>query len=270
MALFGIVFGACLILLFLMAPAGRSRGKNPFFGVKWFAHRGLHGAGVSENSRAAFQLAMEKRYGIELDVHLTKDGQLAVFHDDSLMRLCSVPLVPEECTLQELKAHLLPDGQRIPSFPEVLEQVRGNVPLIVEIKSPRIGKTEVARRTWEALESYQGQYLVQSFDPFQLRWFKRNKPQVIRGQLAQKVRIEGPFRMKHLPEWLAGNLLFNRISSPDYVAYRQEDTKKLCFRLMQSHFHAPLAVWTVKTEAEAQHNQTICHVQIFEGFQPHQ
>lgn len=270
MALFFIVSGGCLLWFFLIGTAFGRRNGHPFFGEKWFAHRGLHGNGVSENSMAAFQAAVNEGYGIELDVHLTQDGQLAVFHDDSLMRLCGVPLVPEACTLQELQAQALPDGQRIPSLEDVLALVQDRAPLIVEIKSPCIGRTAVAKRTGEVLAGYSGRYMVQSFDPFQLRWFKRNKGEVIRGQLAQKVRPEGPFRLKHIPQLLAGNLLFNRISSPDYVAYRQEDTKKICFRLLKYLFHAPLAVWTVKTETEAQHNKSICHAQIFEDFHPHQ
>lgn len=270
MAIVLIIMAMAAGYAWLIWPARRSRGMNSFFGTTWIAHRGLHGGGISENSMAAFEAAVEKGYGIELDVHLTKDGQLAVFHDDTLERMCGSKENVNELTLPEIQAHLLPDGQKIPSLEEVFGMVQGRVPVVVEIKSHRIGDCAVAERTWQTLKAYSGPYLVQSFDAFLMRWFKKHAGQVIRGQLAQKVRPKGKFRLQEAAGWLAGNMLIHRISSPDYVAYRMEDTGKLCYRLMRCVCRPGLAVWTVRSEAEAEKMKKVCHVQIFEGFQPHQ
>lgn len=254
--------------LLLMLPAFPKRGCAAFYGKKHFAHRGLHDENVCENSMQAFRMAVQAGYGIELDVHLTKDGQLCVFHDDTLKRLCGREEAVREMTMDELQKILLPDGQMIPSFEEVLELIQGQVPLIVEIKSPEIGNCAVSERLWQCLKDYRGDYLVQSFDPFQLRWFKKHAPRVIRGQLAQKGRFKGPFRLRHIPGLMAGNLLINRISAPDYIAYRQEDTKKCCYRMMRRVYRPGLAVWTVRSETEEKKMQGLCDAIIFENFHP--
>lgn len=265
-----IVTAACVLCvwLVLMMPAFPKRGWAAFYGKKYFAHRGLHDENVCENSMQAFRLAVQAGCGIELDVHMTQDGQLCVFHDDTLKRLCGREEAIRDMTMEALRLVPLPDGQTIPALEEVLEWVRGRVPLIVEIKSPEIGNCAVSEKLWQCLENYGGDYLVQSFDPFQLRWFKKHAPRVIRGQLAQKCRYEGPFRFRYLLQMMAGNLLFNRISAPDYIAYRQEDTKKCCYRMMRRVYRPGLAVWTVRSAAEAEKMKEISDAIIFESFRP--
>lgn len=257
----------CLYLL-LLSPALSKRGKEALFGSRWYAHRGLHDGNLCENTLRAFEKAAKSGYGIELDVRLTKDDQLIVFHDDTLKRLCSREEAIRDMTLEQVKQVQLPDGQEIPALKEVLQLVNGSVPMLVEIKSHRIGDCKVSERLYELLKEYCCPYTVQSFDPFQLRWFKKHAPDVIRGQLAQKARLKKPFRLNYLPQLMAGQLLFNRISVPDYVAYRQEDTKRFCYRMMRRVYRTGLAVWTVRSEAEAEKMKDICDVIIFENFCP--
>ena len=135
-----IILGSLLLILciyiFLISPSWSAGRAFDFFEKnRYFAHRGLHGDGIPENSLAAFRRACEAGYGIELDVHLTADEKLVVFHDDTLTRMCGTDGTPEEKTLAELQElSLAGTDERIPSFDEVLALVSGRVPLIVELK----------------------------------------------------------------------------------------------------------------------------------------
>ena len=122
------------LILFLIAPACGKRRAEHIRGAK-YAHRGLHNAQVSENTLAAFERACQAGYGIELDVQLSRDGHVVVFHDDDLRRMTGDPRRVDEVDLSELQSLPLPDGSRIPAFAEVLACVAGRAPLLVEIKN---------------------------------------------------------------------------------------------------------------------------------------
>ena len=83
-------YALLLLALFLLWPGHPSREKAAPFAGRNYAHRGLHSRdkSVPENSLAAFRLAAEAGYGIELDIQLSKDGEVVVFHDDTLDRVC--------------------------------------------------------------------------------------------------------------------------------------------------------------------------------------
>lgn len=267
-----VIFAAavCCVLLYfwLMMPARRSAGKNVFFGKRYFAHRGLHGNGICENSMDAFRNAAQAGLGIELDVRLTKDDYPVVFHDDDLKRLCGRDGRIRKMMWEEIQHISLPDGRKIPLFSQVLDEVAGKVPLLVEIKSHRIGDTLVSAKTLEALEGYQGAFAVQSFDPFQLRYFRKHAEKIIRGQLARKCPRGMRFSLGKIMQILAGNLVFHRISVPDYVAYQHTDTTKMCCRMMHKVFKAPLAVWTVCSREEEAKVKGISDAIIFEAYLP--
>ena len=269
MAVF-IAAAVCCVLLYFcfMMPSFRYRGAKPFCGKRYYAHRGLHGNGVCENSMEAFRLAMESGYGIELDVRLTKDDRLIVFHDDTPERLCGEKRCVRAMRLEEIQKLSLPDGQKIPLFGDVLSLVQGRVPLMVEIKSHKMGDTRVAAKTWEALKEYQGEYMVQSFDPFQLRYFRKTAKHVVRGQLARRCPKGNGFSVSRLVQMMAGNLMFNRLSVPDYVAYQHTDTQKSCYQIMRHVYRAPLAVWTVRSVQDVEKVKDICDVIIFENDLP--
>ena len=126
------------LLLFLIAPHRPEPEKvKPFFGMN-IAHRGLYTAdqSIPENSIAAFSNACENGYGMELDVQLSADGQVVVFHDDDLNRMCGVDSRVNALTFKELKKlSLKGSDQHIPLFSDVLETVNGKTPLIVELKT---------------------------------------------------------------------------------------------------------------------------------------
>lgn len=258
--------------LFLIAPNIRRRKMrvDPVF-FRPYAHRGLHDAekGIMENSLPAFSLAAEKGYGIELDVHLSRDGKLVVHHDASLLRLCGADAQIEEMTLAEIRGYRLGETQeRIPTLTEVLSLVRGRVPLMVEIKSRRMGDT-AARALMKQMEAYRGPWCVEAFDPLQLRWFKRNAPQVLRGQLAYDPAQAKTGGEKRGPvHFLAAHLVFNFLSRPDFVAYGHETDGNFSFRVMRCLFRPLLAAWTVRSIDDFKGLQAMYDLQIFEAFEP--
>ena len=170
MAIVMILLALAGLYLFLIAPSREKPDDSHLRG--WlYAHRGLHddNVNVPENSMAAFRLAVEKGYGMELDVQLTKDNQLVVHHDGSLKRVCGVDRLIREVDFADLP--LLPDGSRIPLLKEVLAMVDGRVPIIVEIKHYG-GAARVAKAAHEVLKGYQGAYCVESFDPTAMNWYR--------------------------------------------------------------------------------------------------
>ena len=259
-----------LILLYLLAI--RCRHSNP--GVKnlqcWsYAHRGLHGDGVPENSMAAFRAALEGGYGIELDVHLLKDGNLAVMHDSLLNRTTGRAGRLEDLTTEQLADYPLEGtGETIPEFMDVLTLFQGKAPLIVELKPTDGNHAALAEAACKMLDTYQGVYCVESFDPKCVAWLKRNRPNVIRGQLSEnflKSRNDLPDLLRFA---LTHNLL-NFLTVPDFIAYNyahRKDTPSnfLCRKLWK----AQGVSWTLRSQEEYDTAVAEGWLPIFEGFLP--
>ena len=208
-------------LVFLVAPGRASKKDKKPFMYKNFAHRGLHKKDktVPENSLAAFERASSYGYGIELDVQLSKDGQVVVFHDDTLNRVCGVDSRVDEKTYDELsKISLCGTTQTIPLFSEVLKTVRGRGPLIVELKNGKRNE-ELCEKTYALLEKYSGEYCIESFNPFIVRWFKKNAPEVIRGQLANPPKDYNG-EVGPITAVILGNCLLNFLSRPQFIAHK--------------------------------------------------
>ena len=208
--------------LYLLAPGSATRRQRaPFIGVN-YAHRGLHSRdrSVPENSLAAFRLAARAGYGIELDVQLSKDGQVVVFHDADLKRVCGVDGRVDELTLAELQQlRLCGTEERIPLFSEVLGAIRGAGPLIVELKNGRRNR-ELCEKTYRLLEGYRGDVCIESFNPFIVAWFRFHAPDLIRGQLAAPY---GDYRRDKVPvlrSFLLSRNLYNSIARPQFIAYQ--------------------------------------------------
>jgi glycerophosphoryl diester phosphodiesterase len=147
-----------------------------------FAHRGLHGTGVPENSLAAFRAALETGAGMECDVRLSGDGQVMVFHDHDLRRLCASALAVESTPAAILAGQRLFDsGEHIPRFRELLDLVAGLVPLLVEVKCRGGNATQLTRAVANELKAYPGPVGVMSFEPSVGRWLARHAPHIRRG-----------------------------------------------------------------------------------------
>ena len=222
---FGLFLGAAaaVALPVLLSAPGRvsKEQKAPFLGWN-FAHRGLHRAdrSVPENSLEAFRLAGEAGYGAELDVQLSKDGQVVVFHDDTLDRVCSVHGRVDAFTYEELRQmSLCGTEQHIPLFSRVLEVFGGRGPLIVELKTgPR--NRELCEKTLALLETYRGDVCIESFDPRIVAWFRRHAPRLLRGQLAAPMEEYTKDGRGKAQAFLLSRCLLNILSRPQFIAYK--------------------------------------------------
>lgn len=243
-----ILISAFLLLLWLTIPDfGRRKACLEFARVP-YAHRGLWdmNQGIPENSLPAFARAAEYGCAIELDVHLTADGRLVVFHDDTLLRMCQLDRRVEELDYETIaRCRLLGTDCRIPLLSEVLELVDGRVPLLIEMKLP--GRDlSLCPALADLLEQYSGAYMVESFQPFGLRWFRKNRPEILRGQLSAKYAFSEP--PAFLLKVASTQLLLNWISRPDFIAYNYRHYGSLGTILQACLFRTPFWVWTVCSE----------------------
>lgn len=218
----GLVLASVSALpLCLIAPGKSSkRQKAPFMGRN-FAHRGLHSRdrSIPENSLAAFKLAAEAGYGVELDVQLSKDGHVVVFHDDNLERVCGGCKRVDELELSELKTlSLCGTKETIPLFSEVLSVIAGRCPIICELKNGRRNR-ELCEKTYAIISEYSGDICIESFNPIIVGWFRMHAKDILRGQLA--CRIKDYNGEVELPKaFLLSNVLFNFVSRPQFIAYK--------------------------------------------------
>lgn len=260
----GFLSLAYLALIFLTSPAGRVHPDREVLKGTYIAHRGLHNAkeAIPENSLLSFQKAIEKNLPIEIDIHLTKDGQIVVFHDENTERMCGVNGKIEEMTLDEIKnLSLLETSEKIPTLQEVLSLVRGQVFLLIEFKVVNKNTEKLCKKANEILTEYKGKYLVQSFYPQVLSWYKKYRKDICRGQLSAK------FLKESLAKRLLGLQLLNFIGRPDFVSFKQKDASSLMFRFVKWQ-GAEHAGWTFRTKDELEQNKNFFHAWIFEGFDP--
>lgn len=259
-----------LAVLYLMAIMPRIFHKPDLhlFDGRLFAHRGLHdnNSEAPENSLAAFAKAVEAGFGIELDVHVTKDGIPVVFHDFSLKRMCGIEGILEEHTYEELNRLVLADSkQRIPTLTSVLELVNGRVPLIVEIKSEKADISECVLID-EVLRKYGGRYCIESFNPCVLLWYRLHHNDIARGQLSSNFRIEGTAKGP-LYVFLT-HLLLNFITKPDFIAYNHRFSREPSRCICKSLYRCKAAAWTVKSAEELERLESHYDVFIFDSFIP--
>lgn len=256
-----------LFILYLLLIAPTKDEDIDKYKNTLFAHRGLHGDGRAENSMSAFRAALERGYGIELDVRLSSDGELVVFHDDTLERVCGVEGRVDAYTADELsKMSLSGTEDGVPRFSEVLSLVAGRVPLLVEIKEDA-GKYGVSDKTVEALKSYEGGYIIESFNPLSLGNTAKKLPNVPRGILSQNYYKNEKYRKPLY--FLLRCLLFNRICKPSFIAYDHEDYKCVSLRLARRLFGAATFAWTVRSpEEEAAAREHGFDSVIFENYEP--
>jgi glycerophosphoryl diester phosphodiesterase len=208
-----------------------------------FAHRGLHGPGRVENSRAAFAAAIEHGHGIELDVRISGCSHAIVFHDATLDRLCGRPGLVSGLDQAALAGTRFVDSEEtIPTLDDVLALVAGNVPLLIEIKAEAKSRAMLCRAVAAALEGYDGPAAIMSFDPLVARWFAKAAPGRVRGLV---VTEEGKKNFRGLLE----RRLARIIARPDFLAYDIRDLPS-AFAARARAQGLALLTWTVRTEAQ--------------------
>ena len=227
-----------------------------------YAHRGLHGNGVPENSLRAFELACENGYGIELDVQLSHDGTVMVFHDYTLIRMTGVDKKLCELDADELCALSLGGTeQRIPTFTEVLALVDGRVPILVELKGENLD-TALCPKVADILREYKGDYCIESFNPLLIKDMKKHLPESYRGLLYTNVCRDK--KKKTLLNIVISGMMLNFLARPDFIAYNKLDRDSFFVKLTTNFYHAPKFVWTVKNDEELETAHRLGEFPIFE------
>ena len=267
---------AALILLFILADlyvlALQGRRDHPLWPVlraQRFAHRGYHDKPqIPENSLPAFRRAIKHGWGAELDVHLLKDGTLAVFHDSDLFRCTGVHGRIEELTLAELKAlRLEGTDEQVPLFDEVLALFEDAAPLIIELKSANGNHYALTKAVCERLDTYRGDFCIESFDPFCVLDVKKLRPGICRGQLSMDFGKD-PSGLPFYKRVIASNMLLNFLTRPDFIAYRFEDRKTLAPALCRRFWGIQEVSWTLRTKKDLQAAEQAGAIGIFERFDP--
>ena len=233
---------------------------------KLIAHRGLHSNNgrVPENSLEAFNMAIQHDFAIEFDVRLTSDGKLIVFHDKNLKRITGTDMIVEDCTLKSLKELKLGNTNfTIPTLQEVLSLVDCKVPLLIEIKNERkVGPLE--RKILKILTNYKGKYIIESFNPLSLLWFRRNAPNIVLGQLSSK-KFDG--MSSWIKRFILKNMLLNPLVKPNFIAYElRYITPKLAQKFKKHNRY--LFGFTVQSDESLKKAKYLCDGIIFDNMVP--
>ncbi len=264
-----IVFAILLILIcgYLFCLRGR-KGHPQLAELRdWsYAHRGLHDEKLPENSMGAFKAALEAGCGIELDIHLMKDGGLAVIHDASLKRTAGADVRIEDLTAADLDNYRLHGtDERIPLFSEVLALYDGKAPLIVELKCERNNHAALCEAACKLLDSYHGPYCMESFDPRAVHWLRKHRPDICRGQLSENWMGKN----NGIPAILRFALTYhisNVYTRPDFIAYKYADRKTFGTDLCRRLLGLQGVSWTVRSREEYDTAVQEGWIPIFENF----
>ena len=263
-----------ILLVLFMVYIGSVGGRVGHPGLRalqgWsYAHRGLHGNGLPENSMAAFRAALDHGFGIELDVHLLKDGNLAVIHDSALKRTTGAEGRVEDLTTEELENyHLEGTRETIPTFRALLDLYAGKAPLIVELKPVNSNHAALCEAACDMLETYPGPYCVESFDPRCVLWLKKHRPKVIRGQLSENFLKSDP-KMPRLLAFAMTHNLTHFFTMPDFIAYKYSDRKCTPSNFICRRLYGVQGVsWTIRSKDDYNTAVKEGWLPIFEGFLP--
>lgn len=282
---------AVLYFLMIMPRMLHKPSREPYTQVL-YAHRGLHDntSEAPENSMAAFKKAVEGGYGIECDVQLTRDGVPVIFHDFTLARVAryddnakhseegvhnpdgSVGVAGKviDYTYRELQQfHLLSSDEKIPRFENFLRLVDGKVPLIIELKI-EMKDLSVCPKVNDLLKDYKGVYCIESFNPLGVFWYRKNRPDVMRGQLSDEFHKDKPEEFKGVLYFVLTKLLFNFITKPDFIAFNHKFPTSHSLWLCRHLYGNVAAGWTIKSEEELERAKKNFDIFIFDSFIPRQ
>ncbi|MEG1523464.1 MAG: glycerophosphodiester phosphodiesterase family protein [Clostridia bacterium] len=268
------MWGFCIMIfalagcwLFFVAPGRSEKHQRAPFEHRTFAHRGLYAKDqcIPENSLPAFDAAVQANYGIELDIQLTKDRQVVVFHDENLLRMCGVDARVDAFTYAELcSLQLCNSGHRIPLFSDVLSIINGRVPLIIELK-PGGAWQENCALALTLLRTYRGAYCVESFHPRMVLWFRKHAPDILRGQLSEAYRFSNG-TIPWYQSLLMSRVLTNVITRPQFLAYR---IGPKCLSARTTEWLGAMRIsWTAHPDDDWNQLKTISDCIIFEHMRP--
>ena len=195
-----------------------------FLNSPLIAHRGIHNK-YRENTIEAFRRAIIEGYTIELDVHLTTDNKVIVYHDDNLKRLTGINKEIKKCTYKEII-----DIIEVPTLDEVLNLVKGKVPLIIELKfDTKLGKLE--SKAANILDNYNGEFAIQSFSPLSILWFRINRKKFIRGYLVNSIFSKNP-----LMNGVLNKFILNHLLKPNFIAVNLKYLKNKKIKTLRNKY----------------------------------
>ena len=258
----GLLLVGFLIYLFVLIPPKRTASPSHTL-LCAYAHRGLHSTEIPENSISAFARACDKGYGIELDVQLSRDGEVMVFHDSTLTRMTGCARQLCELDAQELRAlRLAGSNEQIPTLSEVLALVRGRVPLLIELKGETTDAS-LCPKVAALLRAYEGDYCIESFNPLLVRTMKKLLPNAFCGLLYTNVCREK--KRYSLLNLALTAMALNFLARPDFIAYNQVYRHAIPVRITTGLYRAPRFVWTVRTKTELDTANRLGECPIFEA-----
>ena len=213
---------------------------------KPYAHRGIFDNKIiPENTIESFKLALKNKYNIELDVHLTLDNKIVVFHDNNLKRMCGINKIIENCTYEELRQYkLLDTDHRIPLLTDVLKLVNGKVNLLIETKVKKYN-AKLEKELSKILDYYSGFFAIQSFNFLSINWFKRNREKYIIGVLASNFKNK---KINLIYKIISKTLLFDKILKVDFISYDIRNTPNKY--IIKKRKQKPILGWTFKNITE--------------------
>jgi glycerophosphoryl diester phosphodiesterase len=224
-----------------------------------FAHRGLWSPGeAAENSLAAIERATGMGYGSEFDVRLSSDGEVMVFHDETLSRMAGIDVPVSGVPAAELAEVPLRGGpDRIPTLAQVLETVGGKAMLLVELK-PGPDPIEVASLAARVLDRYYGPVAVIGFDAFSLGWFAAERPAIPRGLDVMWEPEDEDLAAEELERLC-------EIARPHFLVLEKRAARG---PLAAAHRRVgrPVIAWTLRSTEEVEAVADRCDNFIFEGF----
>ena len=225
--------------------------------------------GCPENSAASLGEAVEKGYGVALDVRVTRDGVPVVFRDSDLFRLCGVDGVLEEKTLEEISAYYIQETEeKILTLNQALKLVDCRVPVVIKLNVYKDNYGTLSQRVCEIADCYEGVYTIESADYRVLKWYAKERPKVIRGLVYKKQTYSGKTIGDHISCFIHNSMLTNVFARPDYISADFNDRDNLNIKLCRWLYHVPVALRGVKDEIDYETGRYMDAVVIFEGIEP--
>ncbi len=228
------------------------------------AHRGLHDEIRPENSMPAFLAGMEKGYPVEIDVHLTTDGKVVIFHDHKTKRVCGVDGEIENMTFSETQElRLCGTDEKIPLLSDLCAVA--TTPILCELKNLTKNIGPLESETLRILQESGVEFAIQSFNPYSILWYAKNAPEVLRGQLSSFYDDQ----KRCLRRYMLKAMLLNRKSKPDFISYDESNMpNKYVSKYCKKHAGTAKLVWTIRSQERIEELQNFVDSFIFELFIP--
>ena len=209
------------------------------------AHRGIHNEYIKGNSLLAIELAIMKKYPAEFDITLTKDNVVILCHDN-FIKCGNKSYVISKHDYSYIKNIC----QKVVTFDEVLKLVSGKIPLLIELK-PYTKGNKLEKECVKLLDSYKGYFAIQSFSPFIIYWFKKNRPNYLRGQL-----LTNTYNYNFIVNSIYKYMLFNKFTNPDFICYNIKGLPNK--QIKKARISKPIIGWTIKKESQIKKYDKYC------------